>query len=142
MTLECTACKGTGLIMLSEKECPDCRGTGKPRTISLEQLSEKDLGKFIGGDMKCATCKGTGKISIMEPCKACSGKGKFSTCTVCGKTIAGNGELCETCAKKSIVHVLGPECDLRELEAGKIYEGKVQGHANFGVFVDLNPQLR
>ncbi len=142
MTIECTACKGTGSIILSEKECPDCKGTGKPRAISLDKLSEKDLSKLMAGDMKCAACKGTGKISVTESCKACAGRGKFLTCTVCGKTVTGNGELCETCLKKTLVHVLSPECDARELDAGKIYEGKVQGHANFGVFVDLNPQLR
>ncbi|NJD77136.1 MAG: S1 RNA-binding domain-containing protein [Candidatus Methanoperedens sp.] len=142
MTIECTACKGTGSIILSEKECPDCKGSGKPKAISLDKLSEKDLSKLMAGDMKCAACKGTGKISITEPCKSCAGRGKILTCTVCGKTITGNGELCETCSKKPLVHILGPECDNRELEVGKIYEGRVQGHANFGVFVDLNPQLR
>ncbi len=142
MTTDCTACKGTGSIILSEKECPDCKGTGKPRAISLDKLSEKDLSRLMAGDMKCAACKGTGKISVAESCKACGGRGKFLTCTVCGKTVTGNGELCETCSKKTLVHVLSPECDTRELDAGKIYEGKVQGHANFGVFVDLNPQLR
>ncbi|HEY9204956.1 MAG TPA: DHH family phosphoesterase [Candidatus Methanoperedens sp.] len=142
MTIECTACKGTGSIILSEKECPDCKGTGKPRAISLDKLSEKDLSKLMAGDMKCTACKGTGKISNIEPCKTCAGRGKFLTCAVCGKTITGNGELCETCSKKTLVHVLSPECDARELDAGKTYEGKVQGHANFGVFVDLNPQLR
>ena len=141
MTIECKDCKGTGTIVLSEKECPDCKGTGKPRAISLDKLSEKDIGKLIGGDMKCLRCNGTGKIAVTEPCKTCKGEGKIFTCTSCGKTITG-GELCETCAKKSIVHVLSPECDTRELEVGKVYEGKVQGHANFGVFVDLNPQLR
>jgi RecJ-like exonuclease len=142
MTTECTSCKGTGTIILSEKECPDCKGTGKPKSISLERLTEKDLGKLIGGSMNCISCKGTGKIPLTEPCKACGGRGKFVTCTVCGKEITGKGELCESCARKQPVHILSPECDTRELEIGKIYEGKVQGHANFGVFIDLNPQLR
>ncbi len=141
MTIECKDCKGTGTIVLSEKECPDCKGTGKPRAISLDKLSEKDLGKLMDGDLKCLRCNGSGKIAVTEPCKTCTGAGKFITCTSCGKTI-NSGELCETCTKKSIVHVLSPECDTRELEVGKVYEGKVQGHANFGVFVDLNPQLR
>jgi RecJ-like exonuclease len=141
MTTECTACKGTGIIILSEKECPDCKGSGKPKAISLDQLSEKDLGKLMGGGIKCAKCGGTGRISVTEPCKICSGRGKFFTCAVCGKETT-KGDLCESCAKKPLVHVLSTECDTRELEAGKVYEGKVQGHANFGVFVDLNPQLR
>ncbi len=141
MTTECKDCKGKGTIIISEKECPDCKGTGKPKAISLDKLSEKDLGKLMGGSMKCSRCNGTGKTAITETCKTCAGAGKFLTCTVCGKTIT-QGDLCETCSKKSIVHILGPSCDTRELEVGKTYEGKVQGHANFGVFVDLNPQLR
>ncbi len=141
MTLECTACKGTGSIIISEKECPDCKGSGKQKSVSLDKLSEKDLGKLMSGDMKCAGCNGTGKLSVTEPCKTCSGRGKFFTCAVCGSETT-KGELCETCSKKPLVHVLGAECDTRELEIGKIYEGKVQGHANFGIFVDLNPHLR
>ncbi len=141
MTTECTACKGTGTTIISEKECPDCKGTGKPKAISLDQLSEKDISKLMGGTMKCPKCQGTGSISVTEPCKTCAGRGKFFTCTVCGRETA-KGDLCESCAKKPLVHVLSAECDTRELEVGKVYEGKVQGHANFGVFVDLNPQLR
>ncbi len=124
MALECKDCEGTGFIVISEKECPDCKGSGKQKSISLDKLSEKDLGKLMGGEMKCTKCNGTGRVSTTEPCKACGGKGKLFT------------------PEKPLVHVLGPECDTRELETGKIYEGKVQGHANFGVFVDLNPQLR
>ncbi len=142
MTIECNDCKGTGSLSISEKECPDCKGSGKPKSISLDKLSEKDLSKLMGGGMKCTKCNGIGRISVTEPCKACEGKGKFLTCTVCGKAIADGEDLCESCAKNSLVHVLSPECDTRELEVGKIYEGNVQGHANFGVFVDLNPQLR
>lgn len=142
MTTECKDCKGTGTIILSEKECPDCKGVGKPKSISLDKLSEKNLGALLGGNIVCIKCNGTGKVSITELCKTCGGRGKFITCTVCGKEIIGKGELCENCAKKQTVHILSPECDTRELEIGKIYEGKVQGHANFGVFVDLNPQLR
>ncbi len=141
MTIECTACKGTGSIIISEKECPDCKGSGKTKSITLDRLSEKDLGKLMSGDMKCAGCNGTGKLSVTEPCKTCSGRGKFFTCSICGRETT-KGELCETCAKKPLVHVLGAECDTRELETCKIYEGKVQGHANFGIFVDLNPHLR
>ncbi len=141
MTIECTACKGTGSIIISEKECPDCKGRGKTKSISLDKLSEKDIGSLMAGDMKCAGCNGTGKISVTEPCNTCAGMGKFFTCTVCGRETA-KGDLCESCAKKPLVHILSAECDTRELDVGKIYEGKVQGHANFGVFVDLNPQLR
>jgi len=142
MTTECKDCKGTGSIILSEKECPDCRGAGKPRSISLDRITEKDLGKLLGGEMKCPTCKGTGKARVTESCKTCGGRGKIVTCAMCGIEVTGKGELCENCAKKQYVHVLSSECDTRELEVAKTYKGKVQGHANFGVFVDLNPQIR
>jgi len=142
MTTECNDCKGTGTIIITEKECSDCKGAGKPRSISLDRLSEKDLGALMGGGLKCAKCSGTGKVSVTEPCKACGGRGKFFTCTACGIEITGKGELCENCARKETVYILSPECDTRELDIGKIYEGKVQGHANFGVFIDLNPALR
>jgi len=142
MTTECKDCRGTGSITLSEKECPDCKGGGKQKSISLDKLSEKDLSKLMAGGMTCSRCSGTGKISVTEPCKTCGGRGKFLTCMICGSTITGKGDLCESCTKKPLVHVLGAECDTRELEVGKTYEGRVQGHANFGVFVDINPQLR
>jgi len=119
MTTQCKDCNGTGNIIISEKECPDCKGTVKPRSISLDKLSEKDLGKLMGGGMKCPRCSGAGKISVTETCKTCSGQGKFITCTVCGK--AGNKDICETCEKRSIVHILSPECDINELEVGKTY---------------------
>jgi RecJ-like exonuclease len=44
MTTECKECKGAGSIILSEKECPDCKGLGKPKSISLDRITEKDLG--------------------------------------------------------------------------------------------------
>ncbi|MCX9013580.1 MAG: DHH family phosphoesterase [Candidatus Methanoperedens sp.] len=142
MTTECTDCKGKGKFILEEKECPECKGSGKAKSVSLDRLSEKDLGTLLQGGMKCARCGGTGKLTVTELCKTCEGAGKFTTCGVCGKTISGDSKLCETCSKTPPVYKLGAECDLRELEEGKIYEGTVQGHANFGVFVDLNPQLR
>lgn len=142
MTTECIDCKGTGSIVISEKECPDCKGSGKPRSISLDKLSEKDLGNLMGGGMKCAKCNGTGRIAVTEQCKTCASMGKFFTCIVCGTAIKGSAEICENCAKKPIVHSLSPACDSRDIEVGKIYEGTVQGVVNFGVFVDLNPHLR
>lgn len=142
MTTECTECKGTGFFVIEERECPECKGSGKTKSIALDRLSEKDISSLMQGGMKCTRCDGTGRVSITQPCKTCAGMGGFFTCVVCGKTISKGKELCESCAKKPPVHVLSAECDLHELEVGKIYQGKVQGHANFGVFVDLNPQLR
>ncbi len=42
----------------------------------------------------------------------------------------------------TVVYRLGQDCDLDDLEEGKIYEGVVQGFANFGIFVQLNNRLR
>jgi len=142
MVTECRECKGIGFFVIEERECPECKGSGKTKSIALDRLSEKDLSSLMQGDMKCNRCRGSGKISVTQPCKTCAGMGRFSTCIVCGKLISENKELCDSCAKKPHVYVLGPECDLQELEVGKVYQGVVQGHANFGVFVDLNPQLR
>jgi len=69
MTTECKDCKGTGAIILEEKECPDCKGAGKTKSISLDRLSEKDIGALMGGGIKCAKCNGTGKVSVTEQCK-------------------------------------------------------------------------
>ena len=43
---------------------------------------------------------------------------------------------------KVIVYRLGANCDLGEVEQGKIYSGRVQGFANFGVFVLLNERVK
>jgi RecJ-like exonuclease len=41
-----------------------------------------------------------------------------------------------------LVYRLGAGCDLAEVEEGNIYQGKVQGFANFGVFVQLNDRIK
>ncbi|HMK15434.1 MAG TPA: OB-fold nucleic acid binding domain-containing protein, partial [Methanomicrobiales archaeon] len=41
-----------------------------------------------------------------------------------------------------IVYRLGANCDIGEIEVGKIYSGKVQGFANFGAFVLLNERVK
>jgi RecJ-like exonuclease len=43
---------------------------------------------------------------------------------------------------KVIVYRLGANCDIGEVEEGKIYSGKVQGFANFGAFVLLNERVK
>jgi RecJ-like exonuclease len=43
---------------------------------------------------------------------------------------------------KVIVYHLGANCDIGEVEEGKIYSGKVQGFANFGAFVLLNDRVK
>ncbi len=42
----------------------------------------------------------------------------------------------------TIVYRLGANCDLDEVEEGKMYLGRVQGFAPFGVFVQLNDRVK
>jgi archaea-specific RecJ-like exonuclease len=37
---------------------------------------------------------------------------------------------------------LGNGCDLADIEEGKVYQGKVQGFANFGMFVQINDRIK
>ncbi|MDD1675652.1 MAG: S1 RNA-binding domain-containing protein [Methanomicrobiales archaeon] len=41
-----------------------------------------------------------------------------------------------------IVYQLSPDCSLSEVEEGKIYTARVQGFANFGIFVQLNDRVK
>ena len=41
-----------------------------------------------------------------------------------------------------IVYRLAAGCDLSDVDEGKIYAGKVQGFANFGMFVQLNDRIK
>ncbi len=41
-----------------------------------------------------------------------------------------------------LVYRLGSGCDLADVEAGNIYQGKVQGFATFGMFVQLNDRIK
>lgn len=41
-----------------------------------------------------------------------------------------------------IVYRLAAGCDLSDIEEGKIYQGKVQGFATFGMFVQLNDRIK
>jgi archaea-specific RecJ-like exonuclease len=41
-----------------------------------------------------------------------------------------------------LVYRLGIGCDLADVEEGNVYQGKVQGFANFGMFVQLNDRIK
>lgn len=41
-----------------------------------------------------------------------------------------------------LVYRLGATCDLSDVAEGKVYQGKVQGFANFGMFVQLNDRIK
>ncbi|HIH43952.1 MAG TPA: DHH family phosphoesterase, partial [Candidatus Methanoperedenaceae archaeon] len=138
----CSECSGKGTITTGQKECPDCKGSGKTKSVSLTKLTEKDIGKLIEGGLSCPTCGGTGKVDVTQVCGKCSGKGKLQSCAKCGKPVSGEHELCDSCSKKPLVRVLDSSCDVDELAVGSIYEGRVDSIVNFGAFVNLNSRLR
>jgi RecJ-like exonuclease len=41
-----------------------------------------------------------------------------------------------------MVYRLGSGCDLADIEEGNVYQGKVQGFANFGMFVQINDRIK
>ena len=41
-----------------------------------------------------------------------------------------------------LVYRLGAGCDLADIEEGNVYQGKVQGFATFGMFVQLNDRIK
>ena len=45
-------------------------------------------------------------------------------------------------ANDILVYRLGTGCDLADVAEGNIYQGKVQGFANFGMFVQLNDRIK
>jgi len=48
----------------------------------------------------------------------------------------------DTNADDVLVYRLDTGCDLADVEEGNVYQGKVQGFANFGMFVQLNDRIK
>lgn len=48
----------------------------------------------------------------------------------------------DTNADDVIVYRLGAGCDLADIDEGNVYQGKVQGFANFGMFVQINDRIK
>jgi RecJ-like exonuclease len=144
MTQQCTACNGSGTKKISQKECPDCKGSGKAKSLDLSRMTQKDMENLIQGGSDCQTCSGTGKITIDEKCKVCGGHGVIYSCRICGKSFVADddNELCSSCVKRPLVLTLGPACDVSDMEVGKVYEGVVDSLANFGAFINLNSHIR
>ncbi|NPV61794.1 MAG: DHH family phosphoesterase [Methanotrichaceae archaeon] len=139
----CDNCRGKGYLVVGERTCPNCGGSGKTDSISLGAASDSDMKELIeNGAAKCAVCRGSGKIPVTETCQACGGLGREYTCVVCGSRLNNKGELCERCSKKPLVHILDQACDTGDLVVGGVYQGTVSGLANFGAFVDLNDHVR
>lgn len=146
MSKECPDCHGRGYEVVSTEICPQCKGKGKSKSIDFMKMSEKNLDSFLKNGTACDKCKGTGSIDITAPCKTCEGLGKIYTCKACGARIENpqdpDEELCDSCARSQYVYALDESCDLKDVEAGKLYHGIVSSKASFGVFVDLNSHVR
>ncbi|MCD4799789.1 MAG: phosphoesterase, partial [Methanosarcinales archaeon] len=144
MTKQCEACKGAGYINISEQECPDCKGSGKPKSLDLTKMTENDLGSLLEGGGKCQKCGGSGTITVKQKCEVCGGRGEKANCRICGQSLDADtqGDMCASCATKPLVQKLSPACDTSDLEIGMTYEGVVDSLANFGAFVNLNPRTR
>ncbi|MCD6208182.1 MAG: DHH family phosphoesterase [Methanosarcinales archaeon] len=136
----CKACGGSGVIVLDEKKCTACKGTGKAKSINLSELSEKQLSQALGGS--CPICEGTGVVRVTEKCRECDGYGEIKECKVCGSAFNGDGDTCEKCRREPSLYRLDDLCDANDLQVGEVYEGVVNGIVDFGAFVDLNKKLR
>ena len=146
MSKECPDCHGRGYEIISTDICPQCKGKGKSKSIDFMKISEKDIDNLLKSGAACEKCKGTGTLEITIPCETCEGLGKIYTCKVCGGRIQEPAdpeeEVCDSCSRSQYVYALDESCDLKDVEAGKLYHGIVSSKASFGVFVDLNPHVR
>ncbi|WP_319506058.1 DHH family phosphoesterase [uncultured Methanolobus sp.] len=145
MSEKCIDCDGKGYRVTGTDKCPECKGTGKSKSVDFMKLSEKDMASFLKNGSSCNNCGGSGEIENKETCAECSGKGIFYKCKICGTSMDGlyeGDEVCSSCAKKQVVYKLDNSCTLDELEVGKMYHSVVRNIAEFGVFVDINSNLR
>ncbi len=146
MSKECPDCHGRGYEVVSTDVCPQCKGKGKSKSIDFLKISEKDIDGLLKSGAACEKCKGTGSVEVTTPCEACEGLGRIYICKVCGAKIPEprdpEDEICDSCSRSQFVYALDESCDLKDVEAGKLYHGIVSSRASFGVFVDLNPQVR
>lgn len=146
MSKECPECHGRGYEVISTDICPQCKGKGKSKSIDFMKISEKDIDSLLKNGAACEKCKGTGSIEVNTPCETCEGLGRIYVCKVCGARISESrdteDEICDSCSRSQYVYALDESCDLKDVEAGKLYHGIVSSTASFGVFVDLNPHVR
>ena len=146
MSKECPDCHGRGYEFISTDVCPQCKGKGKSKSVDFMKFSEKDIDSFLKEGATCEKCKGTGSLEITLQCKTCEGLGNLYTCKVCGVRILElrdtEDEICDSCSISKYVYSLDDSCDIKDVEAEKLYHGIVNSKASFGVFVDLNPHIR
>ena len=139
----CTRCEGKGFLVVGEKTCPNCKGSGKTETITLGKAPTSDLDELMeSGFTRCNVCNGAGVIPATESCDECGGLGREYSCIICGTRLSEKKELCDKCGKSPVVYTLDSACDTSDLVVGDVYLGRVSGIANFGAFVDLNSNVR
>ena len=95
---ECNECGGKGYEVLSTEKCPECKGSGKIKSVNLMSLSQKNVGSFLKDGSLCSKCGGSGEIEVRKQCPACNGKGASYRCDVCDKPIAGPIDRDRTCS--------------------------------------------